>query len=193
MEAEESSSLLLLKEEEETLEEGLTENTGEGSSFADPSLEVKAEPESFDYAEGTSNNWDENDDAPPRVCNIPDLTPPPTRSASSSSVDSENDFGGPHTSTSSSSSCNFQSSSTRGKKRRKLQYSSERQRFDNILNKVDSILNQPDPLSDPIVRAATHAIAGFMTLLSKKDKKAFYLRIIKVLQEYPIDLDTLDD
>ncbi|XP_064104980.1 protein glass-like [Macrobrachium nipponense] len=51
MEAEGSSSLLLLKEEKEDLEEGPNENTGEGSSFADPFLEVKAEPEFFDYGE----------------------------------------------------------------------------------------------------------------------------------------------
>ncbi|XP_064104374.1 zinc finger protein 33B-like [Macrobrachium nipponense] len=51
METEKSSSLLFIKEEEETLEEGLTENTGEGSSFVDLFLEIKAEPEFFDYDE----------------------------------------------------------------------------------------------------------------------------------------------
>ncbi|XP_064104366.1 zinc finger protein 79-like [Macrobrachium nipponense] len=50
MEAEKLSSLLLIKEEK-NLEEGLIENTGEGSSFADPLLEVKAEPEFFDHGE----------------------------------------------------------------------------------------------------------------------------------------------
>ncbi|XP_064082431.1 piggyBac transposable element-derived protein 4-like [Macrobrachium nipponense] len=48
MEAEESSSLLLLKEEKVDLEEGPTENADDNSSFADPFLEVKAEPEFFD-------------------------------------------------------------------------------------------------------------------------------------------------
>ncbi|XP_064090848.1 zinc finger protein 271-like [Macrobrachium nipponense] len=51
MEAEESSSLLLIKEEKEDLEEGPTENADDNSSFADPFVEVKAEPEFFDYGD----------------------------------------------------------------------------------------------------------------------------------------------
>ncbi|XP_064104369.1 zinc finger protein 79-like [Macrobrachium nipponense] len=50
MEAEKSSSLLLIKEEK-NLEDGLIENRVEGSSFADPFLEVKAEPEFFDHGD----------------------------------------------------------------------------------------------------------------------------------------------
>ncbi|XP_064093863.1 zinc finger protein 79-like [Macrobrachium nipponense] len=50
MEAEKSSSLLLIKEEKNS-GEGLTENAGEGSSFADPFLEVKTEPEFFYHSE----------------------------------------------------------------------------------------------------------------------------------------------
>ncbi|XP_064108510.1 uncharacterized protein LOC135216902 [Macrobrachium nipponense] len=137
---------------------------------------------SENYEEGTSNsNWGESDGAQPQVCNIPDLT------------HSDNYFDGTHASTPSSSSSIFQRSDTRVKKRRKLQCSAEGERFDNILDKVDSILNQPDPSCDPFIKAATNAIAGFMAPLSKKDKKAVYLRIIKVLQEYPIDFDNLDD
>ncbi|XP_064080662.1 gastrula zinc finger protein XlCGF7.1-like [Macrobrachium nipponense] len=48
MEAEESSSLLLLKVKED-LKEDPTENADDNSSFADPVLEGKAEPEFFYY------------------------------------------------------------------------------------------------------------------------------------------------
>ncbi|XP_064096689.1 uncharacterized protein LOC135208438 [Macrobrachium nipponense] len=118
------------------------------------------------YEEGTSNsNWGESDGAQPQVCNIPDLTPPQTRSTSSLSVQSDSYFDGTHASTPSSSSSISQRSDTRVKKRRKLQCSTEGERFDNILDKVDSILNEPDPSCDPVIKAATNLITGFMLLV----------------------------